>query len=78
MTGAHHSGDQFGLLRETDVAAFRRKEHARLEDEGALLEFKERELARQERRLGLRRTRASSRPWPPTEGVCVMTSGQAP
>lgn len=50
--------DQFGLLRDTDVAAFRRKEHARLEEEGALLEYKERELARQERRLGLRRTRA--------------------
>jgi hypothetical protein len=58
MTGAHHSGDQFGLLRETDVAAFRRKEHGRLEEEGALLEFKERELACQERRLGLRSTRA--------------------
>jgi len=50
--------DQFRLLRDTDVAAARRKEHARLEEEGALQEYKERELARQERRLGLRRIRA--------------------
>jgi Domain of unknown function (DUF4407) len=52
---------RIGQVREeekTDLASFSRREHARLEEEGALLEYKQRELARQERRLGLRRIRA--------------------
>jgi Domain of unknown function (DUF4407) len=43
---------------ETDLAAFARLERARLEEAGALEEYKLRELARQERRLGLRRLQA--------------------
>jgi hypothetical protein len=43
---------------ETDVAAFMRREHARLEEEGALQEYQVRELARQQRGLGLRRVRS--------------------
>ena len=43
---------------ETDLATFARLERARLEEAGALQEYKLRELARQERRLGLRRLQA--------------------
>lgn len=42
------------LMHErTDLARIARREHVRLEEEGALLEYQLRELARQERRLGL-------------------------
>lgn len=45
------------LEEQTDLATFARREHARLEEEGALQEYKLRELARQERRLDVRRIR---------------------
>jgi hypothetical protein len=45
------------LEEQTDLATFVRREHARLEEEGALQEYKLRELARNERRLDVRRIR---------------------
>lgn len=46
------------MRAETDLAAFARREQARLEEAGALHEYTLREMARQEHRLGLRRLRA--------------------